>query len=270
MHVKVREEKVDITLCLAFLLILIVASAAASEYTAHWQPAGERARTDSTMSGAFQDDFNAGYLDPERWKIIQEGDVRNRTIDVVASDPMKRDAYQLRLGMDTIGTRDDSIKYIGVRSSTKLSFRVPVELSVDLDWNNQRNGSYLTSAIYLCPTATDTNPEREQDWVRLEYIGVPPGQNARAVVAVKNLGTVRHLYTEGWPEERSGRPIGVQRIRMIRGSDGIAIRENGALLYRIDAMHLQFDSLYVYLMMSSHSNYPFREIYFDNISVLQK
>ena len=289
MRGSVRRGTFGIWHCLAFFLVITVTSATAGESMA-WsetltegrpdpaqqQPAVGRnqssrtPRSDSTTFIEFREHFNAGNLDPERWKIVREGDIRHQSIDVVASDPVKQDAYRLRLGMDTIGTRDDTVKYIGIRSSNPVSFQAPAELSIDLDWNNQRNGCYLTAAVYLCPTPTGTNPEREEDWVRLEYIGVPPGKNARAVVAIKNNGTVKHLCTEGWPEERKGRPIGLERITMIRDADGIAILENGALLYRIDSLHLRFGSPYLYLMMGSHSNYPFREIYFDNISVLQK
>jgi hypothetical protein len=218
----------------------------------------------------FRDNFNTGYLDPERWKMVQEGDVRQNIIDVIAVDPTKQDEYRLRLGMNTIGTQDDTVKCIGIRSSNKLSFHAPGEISLDLDWNNQSNGCYLTAAIYLCPTITKTNPEREEDWLRFEYIGVPPGRSARAVIAIKDKGTVKRLYTEGWPEERRGRHIGFQRIKITLGINGFTVLENGALLYHIDSMNLKFASIYLYLMMSSHSNYPFREIYFDNISVLQK
>jgi hypothetical protein len=226
--------------------------------------------TDSIKLVEFRDNFNAGYLDPERWKIIQEGDVRQNIIDVIFVDPIKQDEYRLRLGMNTIGTRDDTVKYIGIRSVNKLSFHAPGEISFDLDWNNQRNGCYLTAAIYLCPTVANTNPEREEDWLRFEYIGVPPGQSARAVITIKDKGTVKHLYTEGWPEERRGRHIGFQRIKITLDTNGFTILENGALIYHVDSMNLKFESIYLYLMMSSHSNYPFREIYFDNISVLQK
>jgi hypothetical protein len=218
----------------------------------------------------FRDDFNAGRLDPERWRIIQEGDVRQSIIDVTAVDPTNPHDYRLRLGMNTLGTHDDTVKFIGVRTTSKFSLHAPTEIFFDLDWNNQSNGSYLTAAIYLCPTATNTNPEREEEWLRFEYIGVPPGQNARAVIAAKDNGSVRHLHTEGWPEQRTGRHIGFQRIRVILDSDGFTILENGTLLYHIDSMNLKSESIYLYLMMSSHSNYPFREIYFDNISVLHK
>jgi len=255
---------------MAFLPVLLLFGIVVSNSALRLNIAQQANRADfaqPTELVEFLDNFDEGYLDPERWQIVHEGDIRQNTIDVVAVDRIHRDDYRLRLGMNTIGTRDDSVKYIGIRSMDKLSFQDLNEISFDLDWNNQTNGSYLTTAVYLCHTVSNSNPEREEDWLKFEYIGVPPGQNARAVIAVKDKGTVKYLYMEGWPEERSGRHIGFQQIKMILGIDGLFVLENGALLYHIDLKDLKFESFYLYLMMSSHSNYPSREIYFDNILV---
>ncbi len=331
MGVEIRRGTFGMSQCMAFFLVIIFISAAASESgwsetfeerrldLAHWQPTDEQDcqtcsaslvhaierrdlqlrlsayilgtqnksvksiqttiasqsnRTNLTNSieplPAFRNNFNEGHLDHERWNVIQEGEFRESIVDVITVDPMKQNEYRLRLGMDTIGTRDETVKYIGVRSADRLSLHPPAEISFDLDWNNQSNGCYLTVAVYLCPTVTNANPEREGDWLRFEYVGVPPGQNARAVIAIKNNGTVQHLFTEGWPEKRVGRHIGVQRIKMILDTNEFTILENGAPLYHVDSRNLKFDSIYLYLIMSSHSNYPFREIYFDNISVMEK
>jgi len=67
------------------------------------------------------------------------------------------------------------------------------ELCFDLDWNNQSNGCYLTASLYLCPTVTTGNPGNEKDWLKFEYVGVPPGRNARCVIATKIAGV--DLYT---------------------------------------------------------------------------
>jgi len=92
------------------------------------------------------------------------------------------------------------------------------------------NGCYLTAPLYLCPAVTTGNLGNEKDWLKFEYVGVPPGRNARGVIATKIAGVVMYTYTEGWPEQRTGRHIAYQR-------------------------------------MSSHSNYPARELYFDNIVI---
>jgi hypothetical protein len=44
---------------------------------------------------------------------------------------------------------------------------------------------------------TNGNPGEEKDWLKFEYVGVPPGRNARGVVATKIAGKVKYLYTEG-------------------------------------------------------------------------
>ena len=47
----------------------------------------------------------------------------------------------------------------------------------------------------------------------------------------------------------------------------LKIIENGKYIYNSSANDLTFTSAYLYLQMSSHSNYPSREIYFDNVAV---
>ena len=221
-----------------------------------------------TSGGAVvKETFTTGYLDPDRWEMTREGDAHQSLIEVVPVSPSDQDEYHLRLGMDTIGTMDDTVKYIGIKSREPIILRQAHEISFDLDWNNQSNGCYLTAGFFLCPTETSTNPEREPEWLKIEYIGVPPGKNARATVAIKADESVRFLYTEGWPEERSGRPVGYQRIVLVPDTEGITILENGSFLYYIPQNDLHLESGYLYFQMSSHSNYPFREVYFDNIMV---
>jgi hypothetical protein len=214
-----------------------------------------------------EETFNTGYLDPGRWEMTREGDAHQSLIEVVPISPSDQDEYRLRLGMDTIGTMDDTVKYIGIKSRESINLRQAHEISFDLDWNNQSNGCYLTAGFFLCSMETSTNPEREPEWLKIEYIGVPPGKNARVIIAIKADDSVRFLYTEGWPEERSGRPVGYQRIVLIPDTKGITILENGSFLYYISKNNLNLESGYLYFQLSSHSNYPFREIYFDNIIV---
>ena len=159
------------------------------------------------------------------------------------------------------------MKYLGVRSVRSVDLSNERRISFDLDWNNQSNGCYLTASFFLCPTITDGNPENENEWVKFEYVGVPPGKNARAVISSKSDGSINYLLMEDWPAQRTGREIGNQRIEIILTDAAILVSENGNVLYQSEDMVLPFSSAYVYLQMSSHSNYPFREIYFDNLIV---
>jgi hypothetical protein len=224
-------------------------------------------RSNLTETLGLCDDFNEGYLNQELWQITQQGDFKESTVDSYDVDPSENIDYRLRLRMDTIGTRDDTVKYQGVRSVEKVDFHAGKKISFDLDWNNQSNGCYLTASMYLCPTVTNGNPEEENDWLKYEYVGVPPGRNARCAIATKIDGLVKYLYTEGWPEQRTGRHIGYQRIEIIVDNRSIKIRENGEEIYNTTSHELEFTSTYIYLQMSSHSNYPTREIYFDNVVV---
>lgn len=215
----------------------------------------------------FNENFSAGILNSQAWQITREGDSKESIIDIYDVDPSENVDYRLRLGMNTIGTRDDTVKFLGVKSVEKVNFSDGKEISFDLDWNNQSNGCYLTESFYLCPAATSRNPENENNWVKFEYIGVPPGQNARCVIANKIDGNTRMLYADGWPEDRTGRQISNQHIKLILDNKSFKFLENGKELNTSPFNDLNFTSAYIYLQMSSHSNYPMREIYFDNIAV---
>jgi hypothetical protein len=220
-----------------------------------------------TNSAIFNENFSEGVLNQQTWQITREGDFKESTIDVYDADPTENVDFRLRLRANTIGTKDDTVKFHGVRIVEVVNFSEGKEISFDLDWNNQSNGCYLTASVYLCPTATNGNPREEKDWLKFEYVGVPPGHNARCVIAARSDGKVKYLYTEGWPEQKSGRHIAYQRIRIILDGENLKVIENGTERYSTQSHGLEFSSAYLYLQMSSHSNYPARELYFDNVVV---
>ena len=75
------------------------------------------------------------------------------------------------------------------------------------------------------------------------------------------------LYTEGWPDkQRTGRKVGRQAVT-IRWQEGrLTVVENGAVLWQTEWPGFAFPAAYLYLQMSSHSNYPPREVFFDDLS----
>ncbi|MFA4837352.1 MAG: hypothetical protein WC749_14955 [Dehalococcoidia bacterium] len=216
----------------------------------------------------FQDDFESGFLDLSRWQVTRENDFAQSIVDVRDVDPSEGKDHRLRLGANTIGTDDATVKFHGVRSLGEIDFSAGRVISFDLDWNNQQNGSYLTAGIFLSPVSTDTNPAARTDWISLEYIGVPPGQNARFQIARMRTGNLQLLFTEGWPEQqRTGRKIGNQHLELAIDSRGLKVIENGEDIFSTEYHGLVFTQAYIYFQMSSHSNYPAREVYFDNISI---
>lgn len=217
----------------------------------------------------FLDQFNDQKLNPEKWQITKQGDFKESIIDIIDVDPGEEGDYRLRLRANTIGTRDDTVKYLGVRCLHKIEFKKTQKISLDLDWNNQKNGCYLTAAIYICPYITDGNPKDEKDWLRNEYIGVPPGKNGRCTIFTRTNNRLRGLYTENWPQKKRGRPISYQKIDIVLDDKGFEILENGKNLYTVSRYDLNFDSGYLYLQMSSHTIYSAREIYFDNVRYQQ-
>lgn len=212
------------------------------------------------LAGRLDESFSGPALDRGVWCVTRKNDFQESTIDVVDG--------RLRLRAATIGTRDDTVKFHGVRTREAFDLSAGAEVAFELDWNDQANGCYLTAGVYLCPTATDANPRDEENWLKFEYIGVPPGKNARALVAVQQQGRLRHLFTEGWPrEQRTGRKIGRQRVRLALAGDRLEVWENDRLLFESDERAWGFSQAYLYLQMSSHSNYSPREVYFDNVLV---
>ena len=248
-----------------FVLILIVLVVIFTVNTLEENGSSTVFITNKTISN---ENFVEGVLSAQTWQITREGDFKESIIDVYDLGLSENVDFILRLRMNTIGTRDDTVKFHGVKSIEKVNFSEGKEISFDLDWNNQSNGCYLTGSIYLCPNATDENPRNENDWLKFEYIGVPPGQNARSVIATKIDGKTRLLYTEDWPENRTGRQIANQHVKIIIDNKSFKIIENGEEIFA-SPHDLSFTSTYIYLQMSSHSNYPSREIYFDNIVVAE-
>jgi len=207
---------------------------------------------------SLQDNFNGSKIDETRWVLVRDGDFRKEAIELSGA--------RLKISADTIGTDERTIKYLGLRSRSPVDFRSPKLLSCNIDWNNQSNGTYLTASIYICPQASAGAPEKEPDWLKFEYAGVPPDKNARALVAAKVAGQLKLLETEGWPEQRQGRLIGNQRIEIRLAQNNLTVSEDGRRIVSTNPQ-LGFSSGYVYLLLSSHSNYPERTVFFDNFSI---
>ena len=136
-----------------------------------------------------QDDFSGGALDEAVWVHTVQSDFQTEVVEVADG--------RLRMAAATIGTDDQTVKFHGVRTAEPLT-RISggVAISLDIDWNDQANGCYMTAGLYLCPTVAE-NPREEEYWLRLQYIGVPPGKNGRCLVSVKTVDYERRLLHPG-------------------------------------------------------------------------
>lgn len=213
--------------------------------------------------------FDEGTLDQSQWIITKEGDFTDMSVDIYDANPAETIDQRLRLRANTIGTSDSTVKSLGVRYANKIDISEANTISFDLDWNDQTNGSYLSAGIYLCPEATETNPADKINWISFEYIGVPPGKNARFQISLMKEGNLQLVHTEGWPDQqRTGREINDQKIELIFNDTLLTVKENSVEIFSGEHL-LDFTQAYLYLQMNSHSNYPSREVYFDNIQVNQ-
>jgi hypothetical protein len=204
-----------------------------------------------------EDAFAAPDLAPW-WTAVRAGDPR---------DPLAapRDG-RLALALDTLGTDPHTLKVVGVRSRAPARLR---RVEWTLDWNAQANGSYLEAALYLSPQATDGDPAALPDWLRVDHVGVPPGQRWRYEVAEQRHGALSFLDQAGWPADRSGRAPGAPRARLDLGPDGrVTYAEDGVVLSSVHADVPLDRPLYVYLTLTGHSNYPKRMVFVDDVRLV--
>jgi len=215
----------------------------------------------SESGDLFQEDFSGATISSWNWVFSRDGDFREAVVDLVRG--------RLRLRAGTIGTRSDTVKHLGLRTAQPvLDLSELIEIGAEIDWNNQSNGCYLRASLFVCPTVTDGTAAAQPNWLKFEYVGVPPGKNARALLARRKAGHLRLLYTEGWPhKQRVGRPVGKQKVLLRVGPESIEVIENGRSLWGPGPHGLNFTRAYLYVELSSHSNYPPREIFIDNVFV---
>ena len=64
-----------------------------------------------------------------------------------------------------------------------------------------------------------------------------------------------------------GRRIAQQDVQLRIDGASTSVAENGRTLFERTGHRLGFTEAYLYLQMSSHSNYPAREVYFDSVRV---
>jgi len=216
-------------------------------------------------TGNFSDDFSKNNIDADKWKIIKDGDFKNVAIDIL------NPGEKLRLKADTINT-NSSTKYLGIKSIETIDLSGKRTISFDFEWNNQFNGSYLSGAIYLCPTDTN-NPKKESNWLAMEYTGVPPGKNVRINVWSKVNNSLKEIYTDWGKKDKKGKAQGItfgdkpHNMKIIVEQDTITVIENNKELVKFNKELFNSNSAFIYIQMSTGTNYPSREIYFDNISV---
>jgi hypothetical protein len=76
------------------------------------------------------------------------------------------------------------------------------------------------------------------------------------------------LFNEGWPEkQRTGRLITKVHVELKFDDGKWQVLEDGKPPFAASAQpKLGFAKAHLYLQMTSHSNYPPREVFFDNVA----
>jgi len=219
----------------------------------------------------FEESFEGGPLDRTRWLATEGNDLHDRALEIVEVSSPRGPRHALRLMADTRGTDDRTVKSVGVVHREPIDLSGTVEIEFVLDWNRQANGSYLSAGLYLAPGLTDVSPETGSSWLKVEYVGVPPGRNGRCQLAMNHSNRLELLSTEGWPEsQKTGRALGRQRVKLILRRGSVEAFENGRRFYASGRPMLPFDRGYLYLQLSSHSNYGPREVRFSDVVVRER
>lgn len=168
-----------------------------------------------------------------------------------------RGAGRIDLALQTIGIPPRPLAVVGVRTDRVLEG--PLDFAYTLGWPAEQNASYLDAAVYLTPHRTAGDPALLDDWVRVSFVGIPPGDAWRRQVTERRAGRLKYLDREGWPAKRIARrkPVSVT----IRWRDGVLeVVEAGRPNARMQSS--KWPRTYVYLTLTGHSNYPRRTVHF--------
>tara|TARA_R110002072_G_scaffold35743_2_gene105434 strand:+ start:464 stop:1294 length:831 start_codon:yes stop_codon:yes gene_type:complete len=217
--------------------------------------------------GKWEDSFAQDQVPPFRdWSPIRVHDTRSDAIEIKGG--------RLRLALDTLQTKDETVKLRGVRS--RRFFQVPqqgapLRVTVTLDWNQQLNGSYLTLGFALLPAGAPLTsmPHRLSSALAFEWVGVPPGKFARPFLWERRSGGLRSLYTEGWPqprrEDRKGRLRATSTITLEARRGQVRLFEGKKLLHEGPSGFA--GPCRLLLFTTGHSNYPERSVSFHDVRV---
>lgn len=205
--------------------------------------------------------FGTNLVNPLNWEIVRQGAFTRFSVEPSG-------ASRLKLGLETLGTPAGSEHLLGVRRREPLSMSRPLRISTELDWNHPANGSYLSAGLVLAGAESEGSPLEGPDWIKVEYVGVPPGKTGRLVVASRSAGVDRNPYLDGWPmPSKEGRALGVQRIELRVRDGGFEVWENGRVKVAWEGGRVSMKSGYVYLYVASRSNYGLREVLFSPLTL---
>ncbi|HMA47430.1 MAG TPA: hypothetical protein VKP11_09565, partial [Frankiaceae bacterium] len=99
--------------------------------------AAAAAAAGTAAAATWREDFAGASLDLRRWERTKDGDFRIQSAEVVAS--AAGPGHRLRLLADTVGTRDDTVKHVGVASRCALPVGSDARLRVRVDWGPPAN-----------------------------------------------------------------------------------------------------------------------------------
>ncbi len=230
-------------------------------------PAAAAPAAATAQAEHFVERFQGESLDPARWLRTRQHDFQIAEIGL-QPDPEEPEDGRLRLAAATIGTRDVTVKHMGLVHPRALDLTQPTTIEVELDWAHQANGSYLTLGLYLSPELTTVSPSEAPDWLTYRLVGVPPGRTARQEVMRRASGNLQIVDRFGWPAQREGDDTGRTTVRLEIDGRKLRVLRDAQEVAKVEDSGVRFDRGYLYLEMSTHSNYGLRELFVDGVEVV--
>jgi hypothetical protein len=174
----------------------------------------------------------------------------------------------LILGVDTKRTSaGDEVHAVLARTKRAIPVGAGLRFRARLDARPPENGSYRSAGLLV---TADQAPSRALDAlrpaVRIEVVGVPPGNAARLSGSVlDDLPRSRSLFEDGWPARREGRAIEKVTLAIEVRRDSLVLFEDGREVGR--APRGFSGEVFVVLYATSHANYPARPVVFEEVVV---
>ncbi len=199
-------------------------------------------------------------FDRDSWISFRVGDFRQSAIEIDKT---------LRLAADTRGTPPGTWKHLGVRSAAPIPLREGTFLSISVEWPENSDTSSMSASIVLSPYAIPGDPRTSSEWIDVSSIGTGLAAGRLVVTSDVDGVSLTHFSEETPRVDFAGRPASRQDVRITVSNRTIQIEEDGWKLTETGPPALPSDQCFLYLMLSSDSNFPLREVQFSELKIVQ-
>jgi hypothetical protein len=188
------------------------------------------------------DNFSPGPLDPSVWAPFREGNFRDSAIEAIGG---------LRIAADTRGTPPGTWQHLGVRRIEAIAIRDGTAVAVSMSGGDS---PFLWGAMVFSTCNVPGNPKATSDWIAISW-----GEGRMRVTAC--AGAVDRVLVEKTAENPQ------RRVEIRFRAGGFHLFEGDTPIFDSASAAVGFDLVYLYLMVSSESNYLLRAVRFHNLEI---